>query len=276
MKSKLTILLVFIWSLGMAQYVPNHDHITLGHIVQVLYGDSTAGRNTLTIFDDAIAAKFDPNYGSKTMNPQTLNGFRNYGYLPPTVTTATITNIAETTATGGGNVTSDGGLSVTARGVCWSQTTDPTTADSKTTDGSGTGSFTSSITGLTGNVLYYVRAYATNSKGTSYGANVSFTTTTGCTRPGGNNELILYSTIDGIPLTADNICFMSEGVMTGMYEAETLLTDGTDVYLGWLGEGANCTKVPDGYYFAYFNPYTSGDPYYMVYILGGKIYLVYC
>jgi len=95
----------------------------------------------------------------------------------PTVTTDQATNITQTTATSGGSVTSDGGTTVTARGVCWSTTSNPTLMNSYTTDGSGTGAFISNITGLTGNTLYYVRAYATNSVGTAYGNEVSFTTT---------------------------------------------------------------------------------------------------
>ena len=94
----------------------------------------------------------------------------------PTVTTAAITSITQTTASGGGNVTSDGGASVTARGVCWSTSANPSTADTCTTDGSGTGAFTSAITGLTASMGYYVRAYAINSVGTAYGNDVSFTT----------------------------------------------------------------------------------------------------
>ena len=93
----------------------------------------------------------------------------------PTVTTTAITNISATTATSGGNVTNDGGATVTARGVCWSTANPPTIADSKTTDSSGTGAFTSSLTGLTANTVYYVRAYATNARGTDYGAVVAFT-----------------------------------------------------------------------------------------------------
>jgi len=95
----------------------------------------------------------------------------------PSVTTASISSITQNTATGGGNVTSDGNLTVTARGVCWSTSANPTTAlSTKTTDGTGTGSFISSITSLTSNTTYYVRAYATNSQGTAYGTQVSFTT----------------------------------------------------------------------------------------------------
>jgi hypothetical protein len=94
----------------------------------------------------------------------------------PTVTTTAISDIDKTTATGGGNVTADGGATVTARGICWSTSQNPTVSDSYTTDGTGTGSFTSAMTGLNANTTYYVRAYATNSTGTTYGEEVSFTT----------------------------------------------------------------------------------------------------
>jgi hypothetical protein len=94
----------------------------------------------------------------------------------PTVTTAIISNITATTATGGGNVTSDGGGTIIARGICWSVLINPTIADPHTTDGIGIGNFISNITGLYSNTHYYVRAYATNSVGTSYGANVDVTT----------------------------------------------------------------------------------------------------
>jgi hypothetical protein len=66
-------------------------------------------------------------------------------------------------------VGADGGAPVTARGVCWSTTANPTTADNKTVDGTGIGTFTSSITGLASGTTYYVRSYATNSMGTTYG-----------------------------------------------------------------------------------------------------------
>jgi hypothetical protein len=94
----------------------------------------------------------------------------------PTLTTTAVSSITETTAVSGGNVSNNGGLTLTARGVCWSTSANPTVANSKTVDGNGTGPFTSSITGLTGNTLYYVRAYATNSLGTAYGNQISFTT----------------------------------------------------------------------------------------------------
>ena len=95
----------------------------------------------------------------------------------PTLTTTNISSITLTSAISGGNITSDGGSSVTVRGVVWSTSTNPTISlTTKTSNGTGTGAFTSSITGLNQNTLYYVRAYATNSAGTSYGNQVTFTT----------------------------------------------------------------------------------------------------
>ena len=96
--------------------------------------------------------------------------------VPPVLTTSDVIDIAITTAISGGNITSDGGATVIARGVCWSTGSMPTIADSKTTDGTGMGIFSSSITGLTANTTYYVRAYATNSTGTSYGDEKIFIT----------------------------------------------------------------------------------------------------
>jgi len=93
-----------------------------------------------------------------------------------TLSTTAVGSITSTTAVSGGNITDDGGADITARGVCWSESANPTTANSKTTDGTGTGSFTSNLTGLTPGTLYHVRAYATNSSGTAYGNDVTFTT----------------------------------------------------------------------------------------------------
>ncbi|MCP4219172.1 MAG: hypothetical protein GY765_31340 [bacterium] len=95
-----------------------------------------------------------------------------------TVTTDAAYNIALTTAAGGGNVTSDGGATVTARGLCWNTSGNPTTSDTTQSIGTGTGTFSGTLTPLTQSTTYYVRAYAVNSVGTAYGNQVSFTTTT--------------------------------------------------------------------------------------------------
>jgi uncharacterized protein (TIGR02145 family) len=96
--------------------------------------------------------------------------------VAPTVTTAAISAKTQTTATTGGNVTANGGAAVTARGVAYGTTAAPTITGPHTSDGTGDGVFTSSLTGLTPGTVYYVRAYATNTAGTSYGSEVSFTT----------------------------------------------------------------------------------------------------
>jgi len=95
----------------------------------------------------------------------------------PVVTTAPVSSISKTTAECGGNITSDGGSPIIARGVCWSRTNTPSINTYKSIDGTGTSSFTSSITGLIGHTLFYVRAYATNSIGTGYGDTISFYST---------------------------------------------------------------------------------------------------
>jgi uncharacterized protein (TIGR02145 family) len=99
----------------------------------------------------------------------------------PTLTTVAGTDITTKTGVSGGNITSDGGAAVTARGVVWSTEQNPTveTNQGKTSNGTGTGKFTSNITNLQPGTAYYVRAYATNSEGTSYGNHISITTLSG-------------------------------------------------------------------------------------------------
>ena len=98
-----------------------------------------------------------------------------------TLTTTAVSTITSTGASSGGNISSDGGAPVTARGVVWGTTSSPTVAlSTKTTNGTGSGSFTSTLTSLTGSTTYYVRAYATNSVGTAYGSELSFTTLGPC------------------------------------------------------------------------------------------------
>jgi hypothetical protein len=102
-----------------------------------------------------------------------------YGASPPIVTTQAVSAIKDTTATGNGNITSEGSEDVTTRGICYSDSNNPpTTADSKVyEEGSfSTGAYTESLTGLDTGVLYYVRAYAISDEGTGYGSVVTFTT----------------------------------------------------------------------------------------------------
>jgi len=95
----------------------------------------------------------------------------------PVVTTSEVKYVLQNIATSGGEITSDGGAEIISRGVCWSTKSNPTIADSKTTDGLGTGSFTSHITGLIGGTTYFIRAYATTSEGNmGYGNEYKITT----------------------------------------------------------------------------------------------------
>ena len=102
----------------------------------------------------------------------------------PTITTETVINITESSAQCGGNVTSDGGSPVTVRGVCWSTSPNPTLSNNFTADGSGTGTFTSELTGMEPATKYYVRAYAGNNQGVAVGNEISFTTA-----PSGNTVI---------------------------------------------------------------------------------------
>ena len=135
--------------------------------------------------------------------------------ISPTVTSS-ISYVTQTTATCEGNVTSDGGATVTARGVCWSTSQNPTTYNSHTTDGTGTGSFTSKITGLSASTTYYVRAYATNSKGTAYGENISFTTVVPVTDYDDN----VYQTVQ-----IGNQIWMAENLKTTHYSNGNTITE---------------------------------------------------
>ncbi len=98
------------------------------------------------------------------------------GATQPTVTTADVINITPSSATCGGTVISDGGATVTQRGICWSLVANPTIDNAHTADGTGTGSFTSQMVGLLPDKVYYVRAYAKNNQGTAYGEQKTFTT----------------------------------------------------------------------------------------------------
>jgi len=106
----------------------------------------------------------------------------------PTVTTDSTSSIAATSAVSGGNVTSDGYKNVVDKGVCYSTTSGVTILDNKTSDGTGLGTFASSLTGLSSGIFYYVNAFATNSIGTAYGSETGFTTTwaTGVWSAGGD------------------------------------------------------------------------------------------
>ncbi len=151
----------------------------------------------------------------------------------PFVTTDTVSNITGNTAVCGGNVISEGDAPVTARGVCWSISQNPTVDDSHTTENGGVGSFSSSITGLNAGVRYYVRAYATSNAGTAYGEQVTFVTTFTC----GSNTVIDHDGNSYNTVQIGNQCWMKENLRTIHY------ADGTSISLG-----SSSTSTPHYYY----------------------------
>lgn len=144
---------------------------TTGSILKVTQSE----RNQLTAQEGAIvynATSKKPNYYDGTM-------WRNFDNTSTQIslTTTALSSISSFSADCGGTIITDGGSSVISRGVCWSISPNPTISlSTKTTEGSGTGTYSSVITGLSGNTTYYVRAYATNNAGTDYGNEIQFTT----------------------------------------------------------------------------------------------------
>lgn len=171
----------------------------------------------------------------------------------PSVSTSQIVNITSSSASSGGNVTSNGGSDITARGVCWSTSQNPTIANSNTSNGVGLGSFTSFISGLQPGTTYYVRAYATNIAGTGYGSQLSFQTTAtlptvstysvsnilATSATGGGN--VTFN--GGATVTSRGICFNTTGSPTinnvtvnagsgnGTFTAEMSLMPSTTYYV---------------------------------------------
>jgi uncharacterized protein (TIGR02145 family) len=147
-------------------------------------------------------------------------------YQLPVLTTTSVASVLQTTAICGGNITNDGGSSITARGVCWSTHINPTLADSKTIDSTGTGSFVSNITGLNAGTDYYVRAYATTRINTGYGNEYKIHTLS-------DNE---FFDIDGNIYHAKTIgtqVWMVENLKTTHYRNGESILNTTDNY-SWI------------------------------------------
>ena len=203
-----------------------------------LYTDIPYCAYGLGFYSDDVIRDYSNRYYGLSVRPV-------YGeYIPastmPTVTTSAVTQITETTAVAGGNVTADGGASVTERGVVYSTTANPTTASGKVVNGSGTGSFTCNLTGLQASTTYYVRAYAINEKGTAYGEQVTFKTLTPIVPPTITTSAVTQITettaVAGGNVTADGGASVTErGVVYGTSENPTV---GNSKVVGGSGTGA--------------------------------------
>jgi phosphodiesterase/alkaline phosphatase D-like protein len=198
----------------------------------------TSAAGTYTV---SAAGGVDDNY-SFTYQTGTLT----VSAIVPTVTTTAASAISSTTASSGGNVTSNGGANITARGVCYATTGNPTTSNGKVAGGTGTGGFTGNLTGLSPSTTYYVRAYATNSAGTAYGSQISFTTSAvpaAVVTDGNGGAAISNGTLSGevggfdpdLPVTLETDDEDGTTTLTiGSTESPTLTT-----ILSNVGEGAS-------------------------------------
>ena len=153
----------------------------------------------------------------------------------PTVTTQAVTSIDEITAMGNGNVTATGGLTVTKRGICWKTTSGPTVDDS-TAEDSGSfavGAFNKAITGLTRGQIYYVKAYAYNTDGYGYGAEVTFYTYPAATTqtPSGINRIDPTAvTANGLIAFGGTESITTRGFKYGLTETDTWTNSETGTY----------------------------------------------
>ena len=184
--------------------------------------------------------------------------------LPTLSATTSISNITQCAAVSGGNVLTDGGCGggITARGVCYGTTTGPTVSGTKTTDGTGTGVFTSNITGLSPATTYYVRSYATNSSGTTYGSEISFTTSSYATiyyssSSGDLNNLSSWgSNSDGSGCNPINFTNAGISYIITNRTAATLVSTwtvsgaGSKVILGMASSPAVTFTIPNNYAFS--------------------------
>lgn len=199
----------------------------------------------------------------------------------PTITTTVVSEVTVTSASSGGNISSDGGSVITSRGVCWGTSSNPEISGSHTSEGIATGAFTSSMVGLAANTIYYVRAYATNSIGTAYGNQLNFSTLptltttaaisiTGTTAKSGGN----ISTDGGAPIIARGVCWSTSsnplttdnhttgGTTTGIFTSSiTGLTLGTTYYVRAYASNSGGTAYGNEISFTTSTTLSLGDSY---------------
>ncbi len=181
----------------------------------------------------------------------------------PILSTNNLYNVNNGTAICGGNITSNGGDTVTSRGICWNTTGNPTIADNTTSDGGGTGPYTSTLTGLVSNNIYYIKAYATNILGTGYGQEVELTINNsgyGCASP-----VVDFDGNEYEALLLGNQCWMAENIKATHYSDGTAIDHVTSDY-SWMNL-SNYSKA----YCYYYNQQYNFDIYGAMYTWAGAM-----
>lgn len=160
---------VLVLQASASSGLPVIFHSSNPAVALIQYGDylTAMGAGTTTI---TASQPGNASYQTATDVSRTLS----VGAAIPAVSSVAVVPVTTTTASSGGTNIWDGGDSITERGVCWSNSVNPTVADNRTMDGTGTGNFSSTLTGLTGNATYYIRAYVKNSAGYGYGENIAY------------------------------------------------------------------------------------------------------
>jgi len=295
MKNRILLIIFLISSFwGFSQSVPNTTTFSLQDVYDVVHSHASGtATNLQSCFDNSIDAYFDVNYkGSKN----SLYNFRNYTVSASSIPTVTTTDVSERNAylfaptdyslylyvnTYGGNVTSQGSSAVTVRGIVYSTiNTTPTVGGANTTNdtnGSGTGVFSEDIRTLVHGTLYYVRAYATNSNGTGYGAVKTFTV---CERDINavntssnfnasyvyNGTTYYFSTLAAAQSALYNYHYNTGtiSVWNGGILYYVALTNGNTAYIN-LVTSIKCDKI-DQYWVNYL-----ANPYQILYVVDGVI-----
>ena len=193
-------------------------------------------------FRNTLVQGYTLDYSVNYIDDITING--TVSATLPMVITGTVSEITATTAICGGEVTADGGAEVIGRGVCWSTEPNPTVEGNYTSDGTGTGEFISTLASLQPNTTYYVRSYATNSEGTAYGEEMTFTTA---------EEQQAICAINALPFTEDFESYTTStttetGIQPDCWEVTTedvALTNATkpQLYRGFATSGSYSLRM---------------------------------
>lgn len=211
MKAKLLILGLFCWFGSVAQSVPNTNTFRFTQVVFAVYGDSTAGRNLSDTFTASDAAYFDATYGSKTMSPQTINGFRNYR---PTFLSAAIYDYYTRDDCSSGYHGTE--VLVDFSAGAYISYTSQIDADDQASEGA---------------------QYYTNANGNCIAD--------ACTRPNPIYSYDFYTVVNGVTVTGANYNSLAS-VPCG--SCTFITAQAISVSLWYLGTGTDCTLIPDGYY----------------------------